>query len=317
MSDPVHPRDLEALEGVQAQDDAFDAAIARGRLHHAWLLAGREGLGKAAFAYRAARKLLGPASAPFIAAASHPDFMVLERESEGGTTKRNISVDQARRLPEFFAKAPALGRYRVAIVDSADDMNVNAANAVLKTLEEPSARGVIFLVSHAPGRLLPTIRSRCRRLVFEPWPPEVLADWLQRREGLDAGEAQQLARRAQGSPGRALALLSAPKGGVDASFDLLDRMPSVDPAAVQALSEGLRGAGGAERFRALIDGWAERVRQAALTAEPGRGEGWAALWTRLNALPERVEGLNLDRADALWSVIGEIKSASEREGRPC
>ena len=317
MSDPVHPRDLETLDRVGTQDAAFEAALARGRLHHAWLLTGPAGLGKAAFAYRAARRLFGPASRPLIAASSHPDLMVLERETEGGATKRNISVDQARKLPEFFSKAPALGRYRVAIIDTADDLNVNAANAVLKTLEEPSGQGVVFLMSNAPGRLLPTIRSRCRRLVFEPWPVNALADWLVKRVQLSPDDAVQLATEAQGSPGRALLLINAPAAKVDAALDILAGLPEAEPAAMQALVDSLRGSGGAERFAAIVSAWSGRVRTAALHAAPGEGEGWAALWTRLSVLPERVEGLNLDRADALWTVVNELKAVARMAGPPC
>jgi DNA polymerase-3 subunit delta' len=317
MSERAHPRDLVDIQGVAAQDAAFDAALQRGRLHHAWLLTGPPGLGKAAFAYRAARKLLGQGSDRLIAASSHPDFMVLERETEGGATRRNISVDQARRLPEFFAKAPALGPYRVALIDTADDLNVNAANAVLKTLEEPSGRGVLFLVSNAPGRLLPTIRSRCRRLTFEAWSTETLVGWLEESQGLQSDDAHRLAVQAQGSPGRALGLIDAPAGASGTALDLLDRLPDVDAAAVQALAEGLRGAAGAERFATLVRAWAGRVHAAALAADSGQGAVWAALWSRLNGLPERVEGLNLDRADALWTLVGEFRAAARETGRPC
>jgi len=174
---------------VEAQVAAFEDALARGRLHHAWLLTGPQGVGKGGFAWRAAARLLGastfdpPDDDPalrLMTAGSHPDFLKLERQEEKGVLKKEISVDQARRLPEFFSKAPAIGRYRVAIIDTADDLNANGANAVLKTLEEPSARGVILLVSHAPGRLLPTLRSRCRRLAFPPWPEAAVADLLRR-----------------------------------------------------------------------------------------------------------------------------------------
>ena len=176
-----HPRDRFDLIPDAKAEAAFLDARARGRLHHAWLLCGVEGSGKATFAYRAARRLLGARPDPsrgllgtdpydhvarMISAQSHPDLLVLERAIEGGKTKKSISVDQARELPEFFSKSPAQAPYRVAIIDAADDLNVNAANAILKTLEEPPPRGVLFLVSHAPGRLLPTIRSRCRTLAF-------------------------------------------------------------------------------------------------------------------------------------------------------
>ena len=180
-----HPRDRFDLVPDVAAEEAFLDALNRGRLHHAWLLCGVEGSGKATFAYRAARRLLGAApdpargplgAAPYdpvsqlVSAQSHPDLLVLERLVEGGKQKKTISVDQARDLPGFFAKSPSQAQYRVAIIDAADDLNVNAANALLKILEEPPERGVLLLATHAPGRLLATIRSRCRRLSFPIWP---------------------------------------------------------------------------------------------------------------------------------------------------
>src|SRR5277367_4475775 len=177
--DIAHPRDVFGFDHGESAERAFLEALDRGKLHHAWLLTGPEGVGKATFAYRVARRLLGATpdarfgplgSAPDhpvsrqVAARSHPDLLVLERAGEDGKARKVIPVDDARRLPEFFSKAPASAPYRVAIVDAVDDMNPNAANALLKTLEEPPERGILLLVSHAPGGLLPTIRSRCRRL---------------------------------------------------------------------------------------------------------------------------------------------------------
>ncbi|HAC01377.1 MAG TPA: DNA polymerase III subunit delta', partial [Brevundimonas sp.] len=147
-----HPRDRFDLIADLKAEEAFLDALDRGRLHHAWLLCGVEGSGKASFAYRAARRLLGAAPDPsrgplgaaphdpvsrLVSAQSHPDLLVLERLIEGGKQKKSISVEQARDLPEFFAKSPSQARHRVAIIDAADDLNVNAANALLKILEEP------------------------------------------------------------------------------------------------------------------------------------------------------------------------------------
>src|SRR3954470_15143989 len=191
-----HPRRVYELQGQAGAETAFEAARARGRLHHAWLLTGPEGVGKATFAYRAARRLLGAQADPTygilgvdpqhpvarqVAARSHPDILVLEREGPDGKARRVIPVDEARRLAEFFSKSPASAPHRVAIVDAADDLNPNAANAILKTLEEPPPRGVLLMVSHAPGRLLPTIRSRCRRLAFQPLGVEATAAFVRNR----------------------------------------------------------------------------------------------------------------------------------------
>ena len=329
----LHPRDSFELVGVEAPAAAFQAAIARGRLHHAWLLTGPEGVGKASFAYRAARWLLGArpdashgplgtdpddSAARLVSARSHPDLMVLERSPD----KKAIPVDEARRLPEFFAKAPALSPYRVAIIDAADDLNVNAANAVLKTLEEPPPRGVLLLVSHSPGRLLPTIRSRCRRLAFAPWPAAPLEAFIEARLGLDGDDAARLAAMAKGAPGRALGLAAADALTLDAAAGaLLKRLPEADEAGLLALADGFRGGEGALRFALLLERLADRVREAAIAAGlagvAGAGlDAWARAWARLDALPGEAEALNLDRADAFWSALAELRQAARARRFP-
>ncbi len=294
---------------------AFEDALARGRLHHAWLLTGPQGVGKAGFAWRAAARLLGardfaaPVDDPAVrlmAAGSHPDFIKLElEERQAGGLRREITVDQARRLPEFFAKAPAIAPYRVAIIDAADDLNPNAANAVLKTLEEPSARGAILLISHAPGRLLPTIRSRCRRLAFSPWDEADVTALLQAR-----GQDPAIAAMAGGSPGRALAL--AEQGGLDVQRQVEALLAAAGPArlaAIQTLVDGLRGEPGRLRFALIVERLAAAARRRALAGE-GAGEGWAQAWERLAALTGMVEGLNLDRADALSVAMETVGTAT-------
>ena len=326
----LHPRDdFSSLERVEAPAAAFEDAQARGRLHHAWLLTGPKGVGKARFAYRAARRLLGAAPGPeplgawaddpvarLMSARAHPDFLALERDSPDAKARRNIPVDEARRLPEFFAKAPAIAPYRVAVIDAADDLNVNAANAVLKTLEEPPPRGVLLLVSHAPGRLLDTIRSRCRRLAFSPWPVEALAERLQRTHGLDAQSAQHMALRARGSPGQAEALAvrgeTSETAGVAAL--VMDGLDRPDAAHLLKLVEGFRGGEGAERFAATLASLADGVRaRAEAAAESGEGaaaDAWAIAWRRVMAAPVEAEALNLDRADAFWSVFATLRAAA-------
>ena len=328
MSDD-HPRDRFDLVPDAAAETAFLDAWERGRLHHAWLLSGVEGTGKATFAYRAARRLLGaaadPASGPLgarrddpvsrlISAQSHPDLLVLERLVEGGKTKKSISVDQSRELPEFFSKSPSQAQFRVAIIDAADDLNLNAANALLKVLEEPPERGVLFLVTHAPGRLLATIRSRCRRLRFPIWAPDRLETLVRNRTGAEHEDAKHAAIMAGGSPGAALALAS----GATCEMDQLARRwveGDMDRAEALAIADRFRGAEGQERFETLMDRLIAAVRMRALQSAPGAGNRWAELWERLQPLPERAAGLNLDKADVLAGALADLKRVQAQQER--
>jgi DNA polymerase-3 subunit delta' len=330
MTEAPHPRETFAYEGGDQVEGAFLEALARGRLHHAWLLTGPEGVGKATFAYRAARRLLGArpderygllGSSPDdpvsrqVASRSHPDLMVLERDGEDGKPRKYIPVDDARKLPEFFAKAPASAPFRVAIIDAADDMNVNAANALLKTLEEPPARGVLFLVSHAPGGLIATIRSRCRRLAFPAWDEARVTAFLQARTGMDAESALRLAVMSRGAPGRAVQM--AEGGALDAdavAHEILTRLPGADDAALLAVADSFRGAEGQKRFEMLFDRLQEQVRaMATQAAEEGASaeiDRWARAWETLVALPREAEAVNLDRADAFFTAIGRLRQAA-------
>lgn len=317
MSHPRERFDLIADVGAEA---AFLDAWNRGRLHHGWLLTGVEGIGKASFAYRAARRLLGaeadasrgPLGASpqdpvsrLVAGRAHPDLLVLEREEEGGRIKRTISVDQARTLPEFFAKSPSRAEWRVAIIDAADDLNLNAANALLKVLEEPPERGVLFLVSHAPGRLLATIRSRCRRLAFPRWSEAALAELVAGRAGVDDQAARRVAAMASGSPGQALALASGPMLELDALADRWVR-EGLAPAEQVAAADSFRGGEGAARFEALMERLAAAARRRAGDSAPQAAARWGELWSRLEALREQALGLNLDKADALATAVADL-----------
>ena len=316
-----HPRDRFDLQPSAEAEAAFEDARGRGRLHHAWLLCGPEGVGKATFAYRAARRLLGAAPDPsrgllgarpddpvsrLVSAQSHPDLLVLERLVENGKIKKSISVDQARDLPEFFSKSPSQAQARVAIIDAADDLNMNAANALLKVLEEPPEHGVLLLVTHAPGRLLATIRSRCRRLAFSAWPQAALAELVRERAGVDGEEADRVAAMASGSPGAALGLAS----GATLEADRLARSwvaaPAVDRAEQLAIADGFRGAEGQGRFDIVMDRLIAAVKAEALALPVGQGARWAELWSRLSELPDRTAGLNLDRGDALAGALADL-----------
>jgi len=326
----THPRDRFDLQPSPEAEAAFEDARLRGRLHHAWLLCGPEGVGKATFAYRAARRLLGAMPDPsrgvlgarpddpvsrLISAQSHPDLLVLERLVENGKTKKSISVDQARDLPEFFSKSPSQAQARVAIIDAADDLNINAANALLKVLEEPPEHGVLLMVTHAPGRLLATIRSRCRRLAFPVWSQAALEQLVLDRSDVDAGEAERIAAMAGGSPGAALALTS----GATSEADQLARRwvsePAFDRAEALSVADGFRGAEGQARFDMVLDRLIAAVKAEALRVPTGQGAPWAELWGRLSELPDRTAGLNLDRGDALAGALADVARTRRIAGR--
>jgi len=330
MAEVPHPREVFDLVGHAGPEAAFEASRARGRLHHAWLLTGPEGVGKATFAYRAARRLLGAPGDPArgglgaepqhpvsrqVAARAHPDLLVVERLGEDGKPRKVIPVDEVRRLSEFFSKSPASAPHRVAIVDAADDLNLNAANALLKTLEEPPSRGVLLMVSHAPGRLLATIRSRCRRLAFAPLPLEETAAFVRARAEVDAEDALRLAAMAGGAPGRALALAAAQALALDdAARSILDRLPELDEGLALSLADRFRGGEGMGHFSLLFERLAERV-HALTAARAGEGQPaldrWAAAWETLSRLPREVEALNLDRTDALFAALTELRQAAQ------
>lgn len=323
-----HPRDRFDLIPDAAAEAAFLDAQARGRLHHAWLLCGVEGSGKATFAYRAARRLLGAAPDPsrgllgtdpydhvarMISAQSHPDLLVLERAIEGGKVKKSISVDQARDLPEFFSKSPSQAQARVAIIDAADDLNLNAANALLKVLEEPPEHGVLFLVTHAPGRLLATIRSRCRRLAFPVWPEHALQELVRNRTGIPSAEAARVAAMAGGSPGQALALASGATLEADQLAQQWVAAGEIDRAEAMSAADKFRGAEGQERFETLMDRLIAAVKVRALE-EGASGARWADLWSRLSELPERAAAINLDRADVLAGALADLQRTKAARG---
>lgn len=252
--------------------ERFTSAMRSGTLHHAWLLAGPRGVGKAKFARTAATRLLGDAAGPrtdlpaldmapdhpiarLMAAGSHPDFRLLEREwnEKSDTLRRNISVSQIRMLGEFFANTTSLSPWRAVIIDSVDDLETESANALLKMLEEPPANTVFLLVAHAPGRLLPTIRSRCRRLDFARLSDNAMASVL-RRELPEAPEAE-LSRAitlGNGSVGRALEFAGLDLGAVEANATEIMRHGDPTNSRRSKLAQSVAGKAAAERYSAFL-----------------------------------------------------------------
>ncbi|HEX4741703.1 MAG TPA: DNA polymerase III subunit delta' [Caulobacteraceae bacterium] len=325
LTDIPHPRETFEWIGPAAPEDAFADALDRGRLHHAWLVTGPSGVGKATFAYRAARRLLGAppddqwgrlgasADDPVsrrIAVRAAPDLLVLQTQPEDGKTRRFIPAEEAREVAGFFSKSPAAAPFRVAIIDSADDLNTHAANAVLKILEEPPSRGVIFLLSSSPGGLLATIRSRCRRLAISPPPRPQAVQWLTERAGTSADQAEILLDMARGAPGGGWRLAEA--GALDAdraAAELLDSIGKPDAGKLQSLADGFRGAAGASRFSLVLDRLADHVRRrAAAEVDPSRAARLAEAWTALVEAPGRADAINLDRGEVFLNVLSRLRA---------
>ena len=309
-----HPRESFGLVGHDAEEQMLADALSGARMHHAWLIAGAKGLGKATLAYRFARaalgaKRIGPRPldvdpndpiARQVMALSHPDLFVLRRGvNERGKARREIAVDDARDLGGFFSLAPSMGGMRVAIIDAVDDLNQNSANAILKTLEEPPPRSVLLLICHAPGAALATIRSRCRRLALRPLSDAAV------RQALEAGD-EALVRLARGRPGRAIALKAQ---GVDgAKLEKAVRMfeRGEARAALEALYEQMSG-DGFEKLAGVLELAGEWTRAAGVD---NPSEAWAEAWSALETLRGEAEGLDMDPRHALARAVGVLERAA-------
>ena len=259
------------IVGQDRAVDQFASAWRRGTLHHAWLIAGQKGVGKATFAREAATRVLADAAGPkveapglstpedhriarLVEARSHPDLRWLERlTNDKNNLARNITVDQVRRLGDLFDLTPALSPWRAVVIDSIDDLEKSAANALLKMLEEPPANTIFFLVTHAPGRLLPTIRSRCRRLDFQALDDDAMTSVLSSRLELSDRVRNGVLAAAGGSVGRALALANLDL--VEIEMKALEILRKGDPTNKRrsdlASELGKRGAG--ERYSAFLE----------------------------------------------------------------
>jgi DNA polymerase-3 subunit delta' len=300
-------------------------------LHHAWLLAGPRGVGKAHFARAAATRILAEAAGPtfdasgletpqdhpiakLIAAGSHPDMRWLERleKEKGDGLARDITVKQVRELGEFMGMTSALSPWRVALIDSMDEMNKEASNALLKMLEEPPPNTVFLLVSHAPGRLLPTIRSRCRRLQFHPLADDAMASLLEEQlPDVNGAERQHLLSLADGSVGRALAFASLELGPLEEDAIQILRHGDTDNSRRSALATQLARKAAADRYAAFLDLLPSLVAKEALTlAEPQRERALDA-YQRVRELTAIAPRLSLDPAATVFQLGGILASVAE------
>ncbi|MBV8687710.1 MAG: DNA polymerase III subunit delta' [Alphaproteobacteria bacterium] len=305
---------------------AFRASLDSRRLHHAWLVSGPEGVGKALFADKAALRVLaegqGPVQAPgldvpdghpaarLVAAGSHPDLMRLERlprDGGAGELARSIAVDQVRGLSRLFATTASLSPWRVVVIDSIDDLERAAANALLKNLEEPPPQSLFLLVSHAPERLLPTIRSRCRQVRLAPLEDDAMTSAL--RQALpEAGEGEiaELAAAGRGSPGRALAFQGLDIAALDRAMDELARQGDPTNARRSALAQSLSARSAQPRYEAFL---ARAPSAIAAAAKGRRGPALAqaiGLWERAQALASSAPRLSLDPDGVVFELAGML-----------
>lgn len=332
---------------------ALHQAFHSGKLHHAWLLSGARGIGKATLAFRFARYVLaaGPETesdeAPLylapddpvfrrVASGGHADLLTVERGTNEKTGKRRseIIVDDVRRVARLVSLTPGEGQWRIIIVDGAEEMNRNAANAILKYLEEPPAQTLFLLVCHAPARLLPTVRSRCRSLTMRPLADDLLDELISRHiaPGLDAKDRQILTSISEGSPGRALAL--AQQGGVElyeSLIEILGDLPDLDIRAVHGLGDRVARKDGADAFRTLsglIVWWLNHLvcDGAKATETPGISaredalrqrllaqgdlEHWARVWEKLSQLFARAEAVNLEPKQVILNAFTALQQAA-------
>ncbi len=333
IDDAPLPRETTVLFGHDSAEREFLAVYRSGRVPHAWLIGGEPGIGKATLAYRIARFVLAyphPSHLPTVsslaldpahrtarrvAVNAHTDLLVLERTpGDNGKMRTVITVEQVRRLATFFGSTAGEGGWRVCIVDSADELKYpEGSNALLKMLEEPPPRSLFLLVSHAPGRLLPTIRSRCRRLALRPLGQGDVVRAASTALGADADDpaVASAAAAARGSVSRAIVLAGGPMLALrEKVAELLTALPSTDPRALHALGDQL------DRERGLLDVFVGAVRDwlsGRLDTEVGnlgRLVRTADLWDRLNRSARDVEIYNLERKPFVFTIFGLLAEAS-------
>lgn len=334
--DVILPRENFALFGHAEAEQTLLESYKSGRIPHAWLIGGPPGIGKATLAYRLARFVLAhpDPKAPEvqnatslavdkdnltgrrIAAQAQGDLLVLERtvNEQTGKLYTVIRVDDVRRSVGFFGSTAGEGGWRIAMVDAVDDLQREGANALLKVLEEPPARTLLLLISHAPGRELPTIRSRCRRLLLRPLADDDVARAVAHATGRDVNDADVKAAMAaaDGSVGRALRFLDEKALALrQRVLDLFAQLPNPDPRALHALGDAI---GGNEpqtlaAFMDLVNGWLSAQLDIGANTTTRMAEV-AQAWEKVNRAARDVETYNLERKPLVFSVFGLLSQAA-------
>jgi len=338
VSEPPHPRETTALFGHSEAEQALLENYRSGRVAHGWLIGGPAGIGKATLAYRMVRFVLAHpdpgagavaaatslAVAPThpiarrVAAQGHSDLLVLERTvGDNDKLRTVITVEEVRRTVSFFGSTAGEGGWRVCVVDSADELKYpEASNALLKVLEEPPPRSLFLIVSHAPGRLLATIRSRCRRLMLRPLDAPDVMKAAAVALGRDAADAtlREAAAMAEGSVARCIALAGGPLAQVrQRVLGLLEQLPVVDPRALHSLGDSLERTdeGAFETFVDTVRDWLS-ARLAGDAGDARRLARVAEVWEKLNRAAQEVEVFNLERKPMVFAVFGFLAETTRR-----
>jgi len=371
-----HPRDTLQLFGQTAAETSFLTAFNTNRLHHGWLIHGPRGIGKATLAWSIARFLLATSTASAgglfgndlpiperlniapdhpvvqrIRAGSEPGLFILRRpyDQKSKLLKQQITVDEVRKLKNFFALSATDGRRRVVIVDAADDMNTNAANAILKVLEEPPERCYLLLISHQPAGLLPTLRSRCCNLRLEPLSPGQMTQALQQTVAHPAADTDDVTRLwTKQTAGRSAALAELSAGSVGAAIRLMHleglalysdlvalffSLPNIDRARTLKLAEMAAQRGTEERFDMLLnllDVFLARLARSGVTGQmprveivsgefeilrsaapdPARGRAWAEIAQQITARVQHGRAVNLDPAALILDTVFKLQKVA-------
>jgi DNA polymerase III subunit delta' len=331
-----HPRETTVLFGHQSAEAALLNSYRSARIPHAWLIGGVQGIGKATLAYRMARFVLAhrdplapevqraetlyvdPSDpvARRIASGAHGGLLVLQRSAnDKGVMRTVITVDETRETIAFFGSTAAADGWRVCIVDTVDELNPNAANALLKILEEPPRQSLFLLVSHTPGRVLPTILSRCRRLNLRPLPTAEIIQAAGRAADLASDDPllPQAAAAAEGSVARALTLLGGDSLKLQRRAEaMLAALPLIDPRELHALGDAL---GGSDKIAlaTFIDS-VERWMSARLHADDANANlprlaRLAEVWEKISRAARDTAEYNLERKPLVFSVFGMLAEA--------
>ena len=318
------------IAGHERAIEQFRRAWDSRSLHHAWLLTGPRGVGKAHFARAAATRLLAEAAGPsfdaegvntpedhriakLVEAGSHPDMRWLQRlpKEKGEGLARNISVKQIRELGEFMGLTAALSPWRTVVIDPVDDLEREGANALLKMLEEPPPNTIFFLVSHAPGRLLPTIRSRCRRVNFQALDHAAMTSVLERiLPDLPANEREKLITLSDGSVGRALAFAELDLTPLEENARRILREGDPHNVSRSELASQLSRKAAGDRYTAFLElAPSLLAREARDLPEPQRQRALKA-YDKIRELTAVAPRLSLDPAATVFQIGGILASVA-------